>query len=81
MSEEYKVVDEVVDAAADGYLTLSNGHIAVQEGNRVLEEVRYEGVTEKPWMRRLLDEQFDLVMLFIQSYFYFMILFLSGFLI
>ncbi|KAH9735078.1 protein ltv1 [Citrus sinensis] len=33
------VVDEVVDAAADGYLTLSNGHIAVQEGNRVLEEL------------------------------------------
>ncbi|KAH9735077.1 protein ltv1 [Citrus sinensis] len=39
LSEEYKVVDEVVDAAADGYLTLSNGHIAVQEGNRVLEEL------------------------------------------
>ncbi|ESR41973.1 hypothetical protein CICLE_v10011488mg [Citrus x clementina] len=61
LSEEYKVVDEVVDAAADGYLTLRNGHIAVQEGNRVLEEVRYEGVTEKPRMRRLLDEQFDLL--------------------
>ncbi|KAH9677370.1 protein ltv1 [Citrus sinensis] len=61
LSEEYKVVDEVSDAATDGYLILSNGHNAVQEGNRVLEEARDEGVTEKPRMRRLLDEKFDLL--------------------
>ena len=82
LSEEYKVVDEVSDAAAaDGHLILSNGHNAVQEGNRVLEEAGDKGATEKPRMRRLLDEKFDLVILFTQSYFCFMFLLLSGFFI
>lgn len=61
LSEEYKVVDEVIVAAADEYVILSHGHNAVEGGNRVLEEARDESVTEKPRMRRLLDEQFDLL--------------------
>ncbi|KAH9735076.1 protein ltv1 [Citrus sinensis] len=39
LEEDFVLQANLVDAAADGYLTLSNGHIAVQEGNRVLEEL------------------------------------------
>lgn len=62
--EESKIDHEVIDD--------EENHLSLVSGDNTIQDAGNDGVVDKPRIRRLVDEQFDLVRLFTYSYFYFL---------